>query len=483
MSPEQAMGEGEIDGRSDLYSLACVGYQMLAGELPYKASNTPAMLMKHLSDPLRPLNTVRPEVPRALASLIERTLAKKPHQRWRNAEEFRDALDAIPASALAEGSQERPSTHASAAWMRPAVPAPPSAPRAPRPQRLPDEAPVRLPRLTSSARGEYDQRPARERALPVRARRSPEEEDHHGDRPPVPAFMPDSWQDARREWGREEKGGGKRSRSSRIRDFRQHLARTGVMIATLGTVNLMFSPNFLWFLFPTAFWGLGMLRRAGSLWADGIRMKDVFGRQVSDQLARGDNMEPRSSRPLSAHDLARQLAPADVLAGSYGDNVRRAASDRAAAQDALARLAAPDKEMIPDVAPTLDALAERVSSLAQALHGLERAAPVDALASVEASLTEAKTRAESTERNRRIEMLERQRETIGDLANRREGLKEQLENANLLLQSMRLDLLALGSAGVQSAINDSTSATQEARALSRDLQIALDAAKQIRTGA
>ena len=82
MSPEQAMGEGEIDGRSDLYSLAVVGYQMLAGELPFKASNTPAMLMKHLSDPLRPLATVRSGVPKELAQLIERTLAKKPHQRW-----------------------------------------------------------------------------------------------------------------------------------------------------------------------------------------------------------------------------------------------------------------------------------------------------------------------------------------------------------------------------------------------------------------
>ena len=139
--------------------------------------------------------------------------------------------------------------------------------------------------------------------------------------------------------------------------------------------------------------------------------------------------------------------------------------------------------MIPDVAPTLDALAERVSSLAQALHALERAAPMDAISSVERSLEEAKSRPESPERTRRVEMLQRQRDTIDDLTNRRDGLKEQLENANLLLQSMRLDLLALGSAGVQAAINDSTSATQEARALSRDLRIALDAARQIRTGA
>jgi hypothetical protein len=483
------MGEGEIDGRSDLYSLACVGYQMLAGELPFKASNTPSMLMKHLSDPLRPLTSVRPGVPPKFAALIERTLAKKPHQRWRDAMEFREALDALSTSDISEqsgGEQRRErmdspgEVHASSAWKRPAITVPPVAPRPPRPALLPDEAPIRLPRLT--AQRDHTDTP-RDRHLPARSNRNRDEE-YPGDRPPVPSFMPDSWQDARREWGREQKSAGNtRSRAGRIRDFRQHFARTGVMIATLGTVNLMFSPGFLWFLFPTAFWGLGMLRRAGSLWADGIRAKDVFGAKATEQLAGGEAAEPRPGRLLSSQDLARQLAPADVLAGPYGENVRRAAADRAAAQDALARLAPPDREMIPDVGPTLDALAERVSSLAQALHGLERAAPVDAIASVEASLTDARNRPESAERDRRIEMLERQRETINDLAKRRDGLKEQLENANLLLQSMRLDLLALGSAGVQSAINDATSATQEARALSRDLRIALDAAKQIRTGA
>jgi serine/threonine-protein kinase len=479
MSPEQAMGEGEIDGRSDLYSLAVVGYQMLAGELPFKASNTPAMLMKHLSDPLRPLNSVRPEVPRPLAALIERTLAKKPHQRWRDAAEFRDALDAIPVSGAPEAAT--PHVHASAAWMRPAVPAPPSPPRLPRAH---DDPPVRLPRLTAPASNHRDFG-AGSPGDPAMSR-PPRHRDAQGadDRPPIPAFMPASWKEARREWGPPEARNSPRSRASRIRDFRQHLARTTVMVATLGTVNLMFSPGFPWFLFPTAFMGLGMLRRAGSLWADGIRLRDVLGRQASDQLARGEVPElSRSARPPSAYELARSLAPADVLAGPYGDHVRRAASDRAAAQDALARLAPPDREMIPDVGPTLDALAERVSSLAQALHGLEKAAPADAMDSVERSLAEARARPESAERDRRVEMLERQRDTIADLSRRREGLKEQLENANLLLQSMRLDLLALGSAGVQSAINDTTSATQEARALSRDLRIALDAAKQIRTGA
>src|SRR5687767_10463486 len=479
MSPEQAMGEGEIDGRSDLYSLAVVGYQMLAGELPFKASNTPAMLMKHLSDPLRPLHTVRPDVPRALAGLIERTLAKKPHQRWRDAAEFRDALETVSVSGAPDVAA--PPAQPLPGWMRPAIPAPP---RHARPPVAHDDPPVRLPRLAASSGSghrPHDEQP-RDRALQRRTPRYAEDQER-GDRPPVPAFMPDSWQDARREWGGRGEHG-KRPRENRVREFRQQLAKTSVMVAGLGAINLMFSPGFLWFLFPTAFASLGLLRRAGSLWADGLRMKDVFGREASDQLARGESPEPsHSARPASAGELARQLAPPDVLAGAYGDNVRRAAADRAAAKDALAKLAPPDREMIPDVGPTLDALAERVSSLAQALHALERAAPVDAIATIERSLAEARARPESPERARRLEMLERQRETIADLTKRRDGLREQLENANLLLQSMRLDLLALGSAGVQSVINDATSATQEARALSRDLQIALDAAKQIRTGA
>src|SRR3990172_4467323 len=144
MSKEQAMGEGEIDGRSDLYSLAVVGYQMLAGELPFKASNTPAMLMKHLSDPLRPLRTVQPDVPRQLAALIERTLAKKPHQRWRDAAEFRDALDAVSVSDAPESGP--PAVHASAAWKRPAVAPQPAPPRAAQHR---DDPQVRLPRLSN----------------------------------------------------------------------------------------------------------------------------------------------------------------------------------------------------------------------------------------------------------------------------------------------------------------------------------------------
>ena len=90
MSPEQAIGERDLDGRSDIYSLGVIGYQLLAGETPFKASNTPAMLVKHVSETPRPLAMLRPDVPSGLAHAIGRALAKKPDERWPDAAAFRD---------------------------------------------------------------------------------------------------------------------------------------------------------------------------------------------------------------------------------------------------------------------------------------------------------------------------------------------------------------------------------------------------------
>ena len=70
--------------------------------------------------------------------------------------------------------------------------------------------------------------------------------------------------------------------------------------------------------------------------------------------------------------------------------------------------------------------------------------------------------------------------TLDDLLGRRESLVSQLESAVLMLQNIRIDLIALRSAGVQSSIDDVSGATQEARALSRDIGHVLEAAKQVR---
>ena len=78
MSPEQVAGERELDARSDIYSLACVLYEMLAGDPPFLASNAQAVLAKHVTDPAQPISTVRSSVPRPVAAAIGKALGKAP---------------------------------------------------------------------------------------------------------------------------------------------------------------------------------------------------------------------------------------------------------------------------------------------------------------------------------------------------------------------------------------------------------------------
>jgi len=91
MSPEQAAA-GPLDGRSDLYSLACVLYEMLAGETPYTGPTPQAILAKRFSDPIPSVRRVRPSVPEAADQAIQRALAMVPADRFSTGVEFAQAL-------------------------------------------------------------------------------------------------------------------------------------------------------------------------------------------------------------------------------------------------------------------------------------------------------------------------------------------------------------------------------------------------------
>jgi serine/threonine-protein kinase len=91
MSPEQASGSRELDARSDLYSLGCMLYEMLAGDPPFVASDSRVLLARHLMDPVPPLRTVR-AVPSGVASAIDKALNKAPADRFGSAGALRDAL-------------------------------------------------------------------------------------------------------------------------------------------------------------------------------------------------------------------------------------------------------------------------------------------------------------------------------------------------------------------------------------------------------
>jgi serine/threonine-protein kinase len=97
-----------------------------------------------------------------------------------------------------------------------------------------------------------------------------------------------------------------------------------------------------------------------------------------------------------------------------------------------------------------------------------------------ARIAEVRRETESPEQQRRVGLLERQRDTLMDLDRRRETLARQLDNAVLALESLRLDLIKLRSSGLRSALSDVTSATQEARALSREIGVVLEAAEEVR---
>ena len=446
MSPEQALGDRDVDGRSDLYSLGIVGYQMLAGEPPFTAANTPALLMKHVSESPRPIVQLRPDAPPALVGAITRALAKKPTERWRDATQFRDAVAGVGAAgAAAVAIAERGQRVEGGGPSERMEPRPPAALRPLPPSRGRDE----IERQRGAGRARRAE--ARERVAERQAERTAEKRARDFDQRPM---------------------------EERVVVFRRKLAGSATTIGLLAGINLLTVPEFWWFLFPTAFMTVDILSKAGSLWADGVSFRQVFGRRARQALpAESSEATTPSDSP---ERYAAGLVSADVLNGPHGRAVRRAAADRAAILDVVARLDKLDREMIPDVAPTVEALAQRVGSVASTLHRLDEDVSGSSLAALDQRLVGLRGEPESPERERRLMLLERQRATLADLLERRQSLYSQLESAGLALENLKLDLYKLRSAGITATISDVTSATQQARAVSKEIGHVLEAAEDVR---
>jgi serine/threonine protein kinase len=97
MSPEQAAGELDIDGRSDLYSMGVLGYYMVSGALPFQGQTFEMLAAQHITDAHVPLAKAAPSAPDALCAAIERCLVKNRDERWRSGKELADAVSAAPA--------------------------------------------------------------------------------------------------------------------------------------------------------------------------------------------------------------------------------------------------------------------------------------------------------------------------------------------------------------------------------------------------
>ncbi len=106
LSPEQAAGSQVLDGRSDLYSLGCVLYEMLAGQPPFVGPTAESLAHQHLSVTPRPVTELRPAVPAGVAAALQRALAKAPADRFNPVALFGEALghrDTAPARAHGRG--------------------------------------------------------------------------------------------------------------------------------------------------------------------------------------------------------------------------------------------------------------------------------------------------------------------------------------------------------------------------------------------
>jgi serine/threonine protein kinase len=414
MSPEQAAGDREIDGRSDIYSLGVVGYQMLAGELPFQAPTVPGILIKQITEVAPYIADVVPGCPQDLASCVMRCLEKEPESRWPTADALRRALESRTAPPYRPRSLGAPGRRSY---------------RSPSPLVESSRAPVpRSPAIPRRPRG-------RSAAVPT----APSGE------PPIVS----------------------RTRSSFV--------SWASVSAGLMVLDLMNGGGLGWSYWVILPWGaFGVMPQFLKLWQAGYSWRDVLNRPLAPDAA---DVRLGLANPGKAGML---LPPTTGEFGRQAESIQQARADYQAIMRVVDRLPKSEQKLLPDVSSTANALLKRAEDLARTLHVLSGDVEQGALNRLDDRLSSLRELPESPERERQVGLLERQRQALGDLLQRRQAIEEQLESCVLAMQTMRFDLLRLKSAGVAAVLTDLTHATQQARALSRDVDHAIEAAGEIR---
>jgi tRNA A-37 threonylcarbamoyl transferase component Bud32 len=435
MSPEQAAGEREIDGRSDLYSLGVVMYQMLTGALPFNAPTVAGILMKQITEAAPDLRSKRVDVPDDLAFAVSRCLEKDPESRWPTADALRRALESRSTAGLwggrAVGRAGSPSKPATMPERR--YPARGSETTGP------------LPRGTSDRLG----RPAplaRRPAVPLPRR------DRHGRRARSEEVVPDTGE------------------PMIIQKVRGKFASWAAVSAGCFGINVATGIEQPWFLFPMFGMGIGLLRSYATLWQSGYSWRDVLSRPPAPDAVESTLIGGR---------VAGKLPTAEEYGAELGA-VLQVHGDRLAILKLMSKLPASERKMLPEVQQTADALYARATDLARTLHAMDSNFDAAGLAQIDERIAGITREPDDPERARRLSLLQRQRQTITDLQGRRSQVASHLESCVLAMQNVRFDLLRLRSAGVDAVLGDLTQATQQAKALSRDVDNVIAAAGEIR---
>ncbi len=493
MSPEQSAGDREIDGRSDLYSLGVVAYQMLAGELPFQATSTPAMLVKHLSERPVPIQQRRPDVPPDLATIVMRLLEKEPGQRFTGAAELESVLRGAPVApaSFATTQPPIPSAHA------PIPPGPLAS--------APGNAPTRG---TAPYGGGYAPAPT----APAPFGGFGDARSYAGVPAPVgstgEADVFTTTADEQARWEHKP-----------VVEFRSKLGWFAIVGSVLFVVAVVGDPDFFGFL---GLWAVYIAFKYAKLWSNGYDWHDVLKepreRLFADVAAEGvENVQAFFDRDKRARlrdrERRRRLttashrvqpppgqggqgtpasydgaapaprAPADL--GAQADVVRQALADRDEIVRLLGTMPKPERARIPEVEPSARALADKVQALAGILADLDRDGASGDAARVEQEIARLEAEANpldrerSEERVKRLAVLKRQRRALADVARRRETAAAKLENCRLALQNMRIDLVRLrtGSGGSPLQV---TSVAERAMALAREVDGLVGAAEEVR---
>jgi hypothetical protein len=263
----------------------------------------------------------------------------------------------------------------------------------------------------------------------------------------------------------------------RVKTMRAYFWSTAAMavLGMLGFIAGASEEEFIPFMFSPVipiFMTRKVWLRRKSLREAGLKLRRVIGMPLAKWVI------PGASTPTQKQ--LEKVAPREVLDGPSGAAVRNAAEDRAAILAIINGLPKADRRLLPEVEPAVNALVERIGHLARMLHRLDEQVDPPALDELDGRIAQMERDGLSLEGERRLALLKRQRISFIELAENRATLAQQLENAVLMLGNLRLDMVKLRTSGLQANLSDVSTATQEVRALSRDIGLMLEAAEEAR---